>query len=239
MEKLLFLKRRKKHEGKNLTLESSKSLGGIGAILLLIGVLPYISEVTFGIIAIVGIIAILVALHGLANVYNEKGIFNYSLYGLIAGIVGGVIAGVVVVVAVLSNLKTLLQDLYPSWNGKWTSISSLSGMTPQTSNINTSTIFSLIAGALVAFVIFWIFLIIWAVLARKSLKMLADKSGTGLFGTASLLLIIGAALTIIGIGLILLWVGVLLMAIAFFQLKPQTEQPQATYAAPPTTPTPV
>ena len=240
MEKLLFLKRRTKQEGKTLTLESSKKLGGIGAILLLIGALPYLGEVTFGVLAIIGLILILVALHGLANVYSEKGIFDYSLYGFIAGIIGAVIAVVVVVVAVLSNLKTLLMDLYPTWNGKWSSVSSLSGMTPNTSNLPHSTLFTLIAGALVAFVILWVFLIIWAILARKSLKMLASKSGTGMFATASLLLIIGAALTIVIIGLLLMWIGVLLLAIAFFQIKPQSEQPQTTYMPPPpSAPTPV
>jgi len=222
-----------------MTLESSKSLGLIGSILLLIGVLPYISSFTFGVLAIVGIILILISLHGLANIYNEKGIFNNSLYGFIAGIAGAVVAGLVVIVAVLNNLHTLLEDLYPSWNGNWSSISSLSGMTPNTSNITASSVFSLIEGALVAFVILWIFLIAWAFFARKSLKMLATKSSVGLFSTASLVLIIGAALTIIFIGLIIMWVAVLLMVIAFAQLKPQMEQPPVTYVAPSSTPTPV
>ena len=182
---------------------------------------------------------VLVALYGLANIYSEKGIFNYSLYGLIAGIVGVVIAVAVVLVAVLSNLKSFLQDLYPSWNGKWSSVSSLSGMTPNTSDIPHGTLFALLAGALVAFVIFWVFLIVWAFFVRTSLKMLATKSGIGLFSTASLLIIIGAALTIIIIGLVILWVGVLLMAIAFFQIKTQMETSQVTYSAPPMTPTPV
>jgi uncharacterized membrane protein len=52
-------------------------------------------------------------------------------------------------------------------------------------------------------------------------------------------MIIGAALTIIIIGLLLLWIGVLLMAIAFFQIKPQTQQQTVTYVEPPTQPTPV
>jgi uncharacterized membrane protein len=52
-------------------------------------------------------------------------------------------------------------------------------------------------------------------------------------------LIIGAFLTIVFIGFILIWVAVLLMAIAFFQIKPQAEQPPATVVPPPSTPTPV
>ena len=224
-----------------MNLESSKTLGGVGAILLLVGTLPVVSSYSFGVLAIVGIITILVALNSLANIYKERGIFNNSLYGLIAGVVGSVIAGVVVVVAVLSNLKSLLEQVYPSWNGQWSSISSLSGMTPNTSNItlSNSTLISLLGGVLAAFVILWIFLIVWAIFVRRSLKMLAIKSSVGLFSTASLLLIIGAALTIVVIGLLIMWIGVLLMVIAFFQIKPQAEQPPATMAPSTSTPTPV
>jgi uncharacterized membrane protein len=239
MEKLLFLKRCTKQEGKTVTIESSKTLGGVGSILLLIGVLPYVSSITFGVLGIVGIILILISLHGLANIYNDKGIFNNSLYGFIAGIVGAVIAAVVAFAVVLSNLTSLLQKIYPTWNGKLSSIQSLSGMTPQTTNLHFSDVVPLLEGLVAVFLILWIFIIIWAIFARKSLKTLSTKSSVGLFSTASLLLIIGAALTIIIIGLLLLWIGVLLMAIAFFQIKPQMEQQPVTYVEPPTQPTPV
>ena len=222
-----------------MDLESSKNLGGIGAILLLVGTLPVLSSYSFGVLALVGIVIILVALNSLANIYKERGIFNNSLYGLIVGIVGAVIAVVVIVVAVLSNLKTLLEQVYPSWNGQWSSISSLSGMTPNTSNLTHSTVVSVLEGVLVAFVILWIFIIVWAIFVRQSLKMLSDKSSVGLFSTAGLLLIIGAALTIVIIGLLIMWIGVLLMVIAFFQIKPQPEQPMVTMAPPSSMPTPV
>ena len=222
-----------------MNLESSKTLGGVGAILLLVGTLPVLSSYTFGVLGIIGVILILVALNSLANIYVERGIFNNSLYGLIAGIVGAVIAGVVVLVAVLSNLKTLLEQIYPSWNGKWSSLSSISGMTPNTSNLTSSTVVSVLEGVVAAFVILWIFIIVWAFFVRRSLKMLATKSSVGLFSTASLLLIIGAGLTIVIIGLLIMWIGVLLMAVAFFQIKPQPEQAPATVAPPSSMPTPV
>lgn len=221
-----------------MTLESSKSLGGVGAILLLVGTLPFISSYSFGLLALVGVILILVGLNGLANIYKERGIFNNSLYGLIAGIVGLVIAVVVVFVSVLSSLADFLQKIYPSWNGDWSTISSLSGMTPNVTNIAFSDIVPLLEGLLVVFLVLWVFVIVWAFFARRSLKMLAVKSSVGLFSTASLLLLIGAVLTIVLIGFLLMWVAVLLMAIAFFQIKPQAEQPLSTVApSPPSTPT--
>jgi uncharacterized membrane protein len=219
-----------------MTLESSKTLGGIGAILLLIGVFPVLGTYTFGVLALIGLILILIALNDLANIYKERGIFTNSLYGFIAGIVGAVIAGIVLVVSVLSTLTNFLQKIYPSWNGKLSSISSLRGMTPNTSNITLSNVAPLIEGLIAVFLVLWVFTIIWAFFARRSLTMLASKTGVGLFSTAGLLLIVGAALTIIVIGLLIMWVGVLLIAIAFFQIKPQTERPMSAMAPPPPMP---
>ncbi len=87
--------------------------------------------------------------------------------------------------------------------------------------------------------VLWVFAIVAAFFARRSLKTLSSKASVGLFSTASLLLIIGAFLTIIFIGAILIWVAVLLMAIAFFQIKPQPEQSASTMAPLSSTPTPV
>ena len=88
-----------------MTLESSKNLGGIGAILLFIGVLPYAS--LYGILSLVGLILIMVAMHGLASHYMESGIFNNALYGVITAIVGIMLFAVVVVYALFDFLTEL------------------------------------------------------------------------------------------------------------------------------------
>jgi len=221
-----------------MTLETSKTLGGVGAILMLIGTLPILSTYSFGIITLIGLILILVALNGLGNIYKDRGIFNNSLYGLISGIIGVVVAIVIVAVSVLTSLHNFLESIFPSWNGSWSSISSLSGMTPDTSNISMSSVWNFLAGLLVALAILWIFLIIWAFLARRSLGLLSTKSGVGMFSTAGTLLLIGAVLTIILIGFLLMWIAVLLLAIAFFRIKHQPEQPMPTtaYQQPPPAP---
>jgi uncharacterized membrane protein len=224
-----------------MTLESSKTLGGIGAILLLIGVLPVISTYTFGVIGLVGLILVLIALYRLANFYNEKGIFNNAIYGVITGIVGAVITGIVAVIAVLSSLTSLenfLVELYPGWTpGDW---ASLSGMTPTIpSNIDYSPLASFLAAIIAVFVVFIIFAIVATYFFRRSLKQLSVKTTVGLFSTAGLILFIGAFLAIVFIGFILMWIAVLLIAVAFFQIKPQPEQPVATMAPSPSTPTPV
>ncbi len=242
MKKLLSLIRPQKAEEKAMTLESSKTLGLVGAILTLIGAFGVFGVPYLSILSLVGIIIILIGLRGLADVYQDKGIFNNSLYGFIAGIIGVVVAAVVLIADVLINmnaLKAFIQQIYPSWNGSWSTISSLAGQTANTSNLDTKPLVPFIELALLALVILYVFLIVWAFFARKSLKTLATKSNEGLFGTASLVPIIGAALTIIIVGVVIMWIAVLMMAIAFYRLKPQTEQPPVTYVTPPSTPTPV
>lgn len=220
-----------------MTLESSKTLGGIGSILLLIGVIPF-GQPYLGVIALIGFILVLVALHGLANFYKENGIFNSALYGFIAAIMG-VVAAVVAAVYVIfytSILTDFLHQIYPGWNGSW---SSLVGLTPNTSNITTSDLTPVLGAVFSVLAILWIFLMISAYFNRRSLKTLSAKANVGLFSTAGLVLIIGAVLAIILIGLVLMWIAVLLMAIAFFQILPQPIHSVAPPAPPPQTPTPV
>jgi uncharacterized membrane protein len=220
-----------------MTLESSKVIGGVGAILMLIGVFPAINYL--GILELIGVIMILVGLHGVGEHFHEPNIFKNALFSVIAIIVGVVAAVAIAFTVVLTNIRSFIYQLYPGWNGDW---ASLSGMTPDTSqftsgNFDVTTLYPLIIGVLAVLGIIWIFAIISMFFARRSLKQVSDKSSVGLFGTAGLLLLIGAILIIaFGLGLILMWIGMLLLAIAFFQLK-HTEAPPAaaTYPPPPQT----
>ena len=206
-----------------MTLESSKTLGGIGAILMFIGIFPYISY--YGIVELIGAILVLTALYSLGKYYKDSGIFNNALYGVMAGIVGVVSAVAIGLAIVLPNIKDFLMTIFPGWNGDWSTISSLSGMTPNTSNIDIGDVIPFISAAIVIFVILWIFAMIATFFVRRSLVRLSAKTNVGLFSTAGLLLLIGAFLVIIvGLGLLLIWVAALILAIAFFNMKP-TQQP--------------
>jgi uncharacterized membrane protein len=216
-------------EENEMNLESSKTLGGIGAILMFAGILPTINYI--GIIEIIGLILVLIALRNLANSYREAGIFRHAVYGVAVAVVGAIIVGALAVAVVLSNIKNLVTQLYPGWNGDW---STLQGMTANTTNFDPTNIFPLIGGILVVLVITWVFAIIASFFIYRSLKQVSNKSNVGLFGTAGLILLIGAIIPIIG--LILMWVSALILAIAFFTLKTQ-EQPIATVTSSPPPPT--
>jgi len=178
-------------------------------------------------------------LHGLADYYKEKRIFSNAFYGFIAEIVGIVAAGATLfyIIFYTSVLTDFLQKIYPGWTkGDW---AALAGMTPSTSNIGLSDVTPLIGSIVAVLAILWVFTIVSAFLNRQSLKALSTKANVGLFSTGALILLIGAVLTIILLGFVIMWIAVLLIVVAFFQLKPQPEQPVATMAPPPLTPTPV
>ncbi|MEM4733037.1 MAG: DUF996 domain-containing protein [Candidatus Bathyarchaeia archaeon] len=212
-----------------MQIETSKILGGVGAILMFLGVIPFLSY--YGIIELVGLILVMVALYNLASYYVEKGIFNNALYGLIIGIVGGAIAAGTLILMVLSSLTDFLYTIFPDWNGDW---SALSGLTPDVSNLDISAIMPFITGFFVTLLVLWIFAIIAFYFVRRSLTALSAKSGVSLFSTAGLLMLVGAVLLVaMLIGAILIWIGLLLLAVAFFQIKP----PQAQLTPPPAPPT--
>jgi uncharacterized membrane protein len=196
-----------------MTLESSKNLGGIGALLMFIGILPYVSF--YGLVSLVGLILVLVAMYGLANYYRESGIFNNALYGVITAIVGAVAFIAILFIAALGLLSEL--GLNFANTADWAAIISTYDWTGVGFNILMNFAAVLIASLVVLFV----FVVITAILLRKSLGLLSAKSGVGMFGTTGTVILVGAILTIIAIGLLLVWIALLLLAVAFFSIKPQ------------------
>lgn len=73
-----------------MSLESSKTLAGIGAILVAI---PFLN--------LIGIILVLIAMKGLAEYYHEDDIFKNALYGFIFGIIGAVAVIVVIIMLII------------------------------------------------------------------------------------------------------------------------------------------
>jgi uncharacterized membrane protein len=209
-----------------MTPESTKIMGGVGAVLMFLSVIPINYAM---ILSLVGLILVLTALYGFAGVYRERGIFNNFLYGILVGIVGAVVAVAVAFASVLTSLTTLLHALYPGWNGDWMA---LSGLTPDISGITPGDVMPLLGGLIMVVVVIWVAIIIAAFLMRRSLNALAAKTNVNLFSTAALVLLIGAFLVIVVVGFLLIWVAMLLVAIAFFKIKSQPE-----YTAAPISPT--
>ena len=196
-----------------MTFESSKILSAVGALLMVIGFLGALVPYA-GVLSLVGLILLLIGLKGLANFYSEQGIFNNALYAIITGIVGVVVTIGAVVLSAVAAFASLGIDLanIEDWAMLGTELSTIFAS-------DISAAFSLISAILVGLVILWVFAIISMFLLRKSMNQLSDKSGIGLFGTAGLLMLIGAVLTVVVIGVLLVWIGLILATVAFFRMK--------------------
>ena len=202
-----------------MNLMTCKYLGGVGALLLFIGVIPWIS--TYGILAFVGLIMVLAALYGLAGVYKEQGIFNNAILGTAIGIGGIVAIGVVVFFTLIDLLKAII----PGWNGDWTALQNVNPA-DISANITFQAIQPFITSFLIGLLLLFVIAIAVAFFFRRSFILVANKTGTSLFATTGLLLLIGAIFTIILIGLLLIWIAILLLAIAFFTIRTQASLPQ-------------
>lgn len=210
---------------------SAKNLGGIGALMMFVGVLPYVSTYSYGILELLGGIFLLIAAKGLADYYQEGGIFTNALYGVIASIVGVVAFVGTLVYAVLN----LLGDLGSFGLGNLGSLDFSQFSQIDWTNFATSVLSNLggfLGTFILAFVVLFVFIVIAAVFYRKSMGLTSKRSGVGLFSTAGIFLLVGAILTILVIGLLLVWISLLLIAIAFFQLRP-SQSAQPTYYPPP------
>lgn len=175
-----------------MSLESNKTLGGIGSILLAI---PFLS--------LIGIILVLIAMKGMGDYYDDDDIFKNSLYGFIFGFVG-VIALVAVILMFAFGFTTVSPFITES----------------------TATAITGFGLFIIAFIVLYVFSLIGAIFYKKSLDILSEKSNEQIFGTAGLILLIGAAIPLIGE--LLKFVAWILAAVGFFNIKKSTQISETT-----------
>ena len=196
-----------------MTFESSKYFSAVGALLIVIGAVVGFVISFSGILSLVGIILVLIGVKGLANFYKEQGIFNNTLYSMITIVVGCVVSvGVIAASAVAA-----LADLGVNWANleDWANIGT--DVANVVADFDLSVIGALLGALLIGLVILWVAFIVSMYFLRKSMNQLSEKSGVGMFGTAGLLVLIGAVIP--GVGLLLIWIGFILATAAFFQMR--------------------
>jgi len=172
-------------------------------------------------VGLVGLILVLIAVKGLSDHYREASMFNDSLYGVILSIVGVVVFVAALFVTALSFFKNVLGIELSTAFSDPTAFSNIDW----TEALVLDNLMAHVAALVGSLVILFIFVVVAAIFYRKSLTTLAEKTGVGLFGTAGLLLLIGAVLTIIVIGFLLIWVALILLTVAFFQIRAEPTQP--------------
>jgi uncharacterized membrane protein len=188
--------------------ESSKTQAGVGALLLLLSVVPYAGWV----LGIVGIVLLIKSMKDFSSYYGDQSIYQNAWAGIKYYIVALIAASVAVTAIVLGALS--IAPLY------------VTGFPFPTGFTVGLVVF--FAGLVTGF----IFYVLAATHLRTAFNTLAAKSGDQSFATAGTLLLIGSVLTIVVIGLVLIFVAWIFATIGFFGMKnPQFQQytPQQPY----------
>jgi uncharacterized membrane protein len=182
-------------------LGNAKILGGIGALLILLGIIPYAGAL----IGLIGFILVFVAVKYISDETKDKSIFNNFLFFFIISIVGIVLfAGISIItffdvggIEYFTNLQTqTFTDPMAVFN----------------------VLQDFLTGIIIALLVLWVSLIISVIFLRKSFEGIAEHTNVKWFGTSGLLFLVGAATVIIAIGFIIILVALILMIIAFFSL---------------------
>ncbi|MFQ5986156.1 MAG: DUF996 domain-containing protein, partial [Thermoplasmata archaeon] len=189
------------------TLAEAKTLGGVGAILLVLGTfIPFVG--------IIGFILVLIAVKYISDVTRDRSVFDNMLYGVIIAIIG------ILVVSLLILLPLFGLGIIPG------------GEFPPLTDPQAFFVFGTIALGLI---VGWILAIISAVFLRRSFDSIATHMNVPRFRTVGLLYFVGAILIIaIGIGFIIIFIAEILMIVAFFSI--QEPQPAPAVAEPPAAP---
>jgi uncharacterized membrane protein len=195
------------------SLTQAKNLGGVGAILTLLAIVPYAGTV----LVIVGWILVLVAVKNISDAVQDKSIFNNALIAVVLAIVGAVVGGIVIGVNIFRYLGAAGTHMPTTINSTTVSSASFTG---------------LITGVIAGLSVIWILGIIASYFLWRSFGTVSTKVNVGMFRTGGLLYFIGSILTIILVGFVLTFIAQILFIIAFFSL-PETVPATVGYVPPP------
>ncbi len=188
-----------------VSLSQAKILGEVGSILVVLTAIPSAG----GLLGIAGFILLLIAVKEISDHVGDRSIFNNMLISVGAAIVG-------IVVATILLIGSLISFFYS--NG-------LVGQPPNFTNVPPSELVGLIVPILEVLAIVWVALIISAVFVRRSYSAIASKLGVGMFRTAGLVYLIGAATSIVIIGFFIIFIAQVLLIVAFFSIPEKTAEP--------------
>jgi uncharacterized membrane protein len=209
----------KKIGGKKLIInfENSKTMAGVGSILLLLSMIPYAGWV----LGIVGIVLLVKSMKEFSSYYGDESIYQNTWKGIkyyIVALIAITVAGFAVLFGVAAATAFTFE-----------------GFLAVTAGLGAG----VIAG-IVGLVIAFVFYVLAATHLKTALNILAEKTGDQTLATAGTLLWIGSILTIIGVGLLLIFVSWIFATIGFFSMKnpqfPQYNQAQPYNYTPPTQP---
>jgi uncharacterized membrane protein len=181
------------------TLGQAKTLGGVGALLALIG---GFAGAPGGIVSIIGFILVLIAVKYVADVLGDQTIFNNMIIAVVLLIIGFVALIAIVLSAVYSYIG------FGSFS-----------FTPATTH--PANLVALITTIIIGLIVAWVFFLIASIFLKRSYDTIGARLNVGTFHTTGLLYLIGAATTIILVGFIIVFIAEILQIVAFFSIPEQ------------------
>lgn len=188
-------------------------LGGIGALLSLLTIVPTIGFL----LGIIGLVLVFVAVKYIANETKNQNIFQNYLMNFIFSIIAIVAVFVIMIMSFglsggMSWITSIQNQEFTDPGAVWSSFGTLIG------------------GCILALFVAWILMIIGSLYLRKSYNSIAEHTKVDLFKTTGLVYFIGAVSLIVVIGAFIIIVAKILEIIAYFSLPenlPTTpEQPK-------------
>jgi uncharacterized membrane protein len=183
-------------------LKNAKILGGIGALLMLVG---WIIPTAGFLIVLVGLVLLFIGVKNISEETKDNSIFRNYMYYFICTFfaIVAIIAILFVTLASVGGIEyfTFFENM---------------DITDPTAIFDYLSPF--LVGCVAAFLIGWIFIIISALYLKKSYNSITELTKVGLFKTTGLVYIIGAFTLIIGIGVIIIIIAKIMEIIAFFTL---------------------
>ena len=185
------------------TLSQAKTYGGIGAILTLLMPVPTVGWL----LSIAGFVLTLYAVKYISEIVKDQSIWNDMLISIIVAIVGVFVAFFVLVTSLLRfmGLNGMnFADMGSSFNP---------------SSIPSGDVVGLVMWALAGIAVLWIVLTVSGVFFHRGYGKIGAALNIGMFNTAGLLFLVGAATTILIVGFLLIPISLILLAVAFFSIN--------------------
>jgi uncharacterized membrane protein len=196
-------------------LSDAKVLGGIGSLMVLFTAVPGIGWL----MALAGFVMIVIAISEISRAVEDKKILESARLAIVF-----VIGAAVVAVLIGVEAAYAFFSLRPFEGMRFTMPTNVVHTHFFPFDPLTGLGLGLIGGLVAALGM----AIVSAVFFRRSYSAMANKLHVNLFGTAGLLLVIGAATAVIGVGVVLLVIAELLLAISFFSIREEQAGSQWT-----------
>jgi uncharacterized membrane protein len=182
---------------------SAKTLGGVGAIIMLVG------GIIFFPLAIVGLILVAVAVKNISESANDRAIYsNFILF---------IVMQIIAIVALLAMFFLAFGGFafYAATTG--------GGDVTDFGSFSTG-LGATLAVCIVSFIVAYVLYILAAFYLKKSFDGIGNYTKVDMFKTTGLVYLIGAFLMIILIGAFVIFIAEILMIVAFFSLPDSLQQ---------------